>query len=572
MKRKQRDEAEDLSTTSTPSKSRRLAASPRTTPSKSTRRTLRFDVQSSDRKEEQYSAGAEQEASASARSTSSKKKSTPAKARIETPTKATISAQKKSPRRLIQKRDIDEDENENENDFSDENTLARRTWNSDKGDEDDQDQDEERGSDDDQESEQDELATQAIVGTPSKSRGGRPKGSKNRRRSVTPPRNLPPHEHYFFHNRPGGTKTSNNTLSSVSLLSHEEYHDIMRTVKDPHQKQLDFLQDMHAQSFEQWTLELQQGFNICLYGWGSKRKLVDSFAAHLMEEPEESEARPIIIGIRGYQSNLFVRDILSTIANTIPTLKKVKLPANPSDTIELILSILDELYSGKMHFPRRYIMVHSIDSPSLRRPATQSYLARLASSKHLSLLATVDNPNFPLLWDLGFRNTFNFLFHDATTFAHFDDEMDGGREGGGVVDEVNALLGRSGRKVHGKEGVIYVLRSLTESARRLYSLLVAEVLSVDEGEVTVPNGEDVATTANDQTDQEATSAIEYRSLYRKAVGQLIATNEIQFRQLLKEFYDHEMVVGHRERDGSEFLGIPFRREECMSVLEELEGL
>ncbi|KAI9652521.1 MAG: Origin recognition complex subunit 2 [Alyxoria varia] len=568
MKRKQRDEAEDLSTTSTPSKSRRLDHTPNTTPSKPTRRILRFDVQSSDRRGEQHSAQVQQKATTSVSSTPSKNKSTPTKARIETPSKANNSARRKSAGRLLQRDDFDEEENG----FSDEHTVAQQIWNAGSGEGDDQDQDEEQGSEDDLESEQDELATQPATDTPSKLKGGRPKGSKNRRRSVTPPRNLPPHEHYFFQNRPGGTKTSNNKLSSVSLLSHEEYHEAMQTFRDPHQGELSFLQDMHAQSFEQWVLELQQGFNICLYGWGSKRKLVDSFASDFLNEPQEGDTRPIIIGIRGYRSNLSLRDILPTIANTIPTLKNVKLPANPSDAIDLILAILDELYSGKMRLPHRYLMVHSIDSPSLRRPATQSFLARLASSKHISLLATADNPNFPLLWDLGLRNRFNFLFHDATTFAHFDDEIDGGREGGGVVDEVNALLGRSGRKVHGKEGVIYVLRSLTESARRLYSMLVAEVLSIEEGETTAPNGEEAGDAAKDHMDQEATSAIEYRSLYRKAVGQLIATNEIQFRQLLKEFYDHEMVVGHRERDGSEFIGIPFRREECMSILEELQGL
>ena len=89
-----------------------------------------------------------------------------------------------------------------EDDFDEDDLLARKIWDAD-----------EAESDDQQEDLEDELAAESAVPvTPSKRKRGR------RKRSPTPPQNLPPHEQYFWQNRPGKVKTSNNTLSSLSLL------------------------------------------------------------------------------------------------------------------------------------------------------------------------------------------------------------------------------------------------------------------------------------------------------------------------------------------------------------------
>ena len=123
-----------------------------------------------------------------------------------------------------------------------------------------------------------------------------------------------------------------------------------------------------------------------------------------------------------------------------------------------------------------------------------------------------------------------------------------------MVDSVNELLGRSGRSVKGKEGVGFVLRSLPENARSLYRVLIAELLA-----------------AMDQEGGEASAegGLEYKALYQKVVEEFICSNEMGFRQLLKEFYDHQMVVSKRDGTGTESLGVPFRREEMEAILEDL---
>ncbi|KLU84972.1 origin recognition complex subunit [Magnaporthiopsis poae ATCC 64411] len=87
-----------------------------------------------------------------------------------------------------------------------------------------------------------------VAETPSKRRPGRPRGSGRggarggarggRKRSPTPPRDLPAHELYLFQNKPGaaGKASSSNRLlsSTVELLTHDEYFTLLRNYTDPH--------------------------------------------------------------------------------------------------------------------------------------------------------------------------------------------------------------------------------------------------------------------------------------------------------------------------------------------------
>lgn len=203
------------------------------------------------------------------------------------------------------------------------------------------------------------------------------------------------------------------------------------------------------------------------------------------------------------------------------------------------------------------------------------------------MLATCDTPSFPLLWDAPVREQYNFLFHDTTTYESYAPV-----EIGSVVDEVNELLGRSGRSIKGKEGVGFVLRSLPENARNLYRVLVAELLAGmdedpardyleqndinDDNDVIIQHGQDEAgedrgasRTRRSGGRTAVGTGIEYHTLYHKVVEDFICTSEMAFRALLQEFHDHQMIVSRRDATGQEILSVPFRREEMETILEDL---
>ncbi|KAI9794699.1 MAG: Origin recognition complex subunit 2 [Candelina submexicana] len=393
----------------------------------------------------------------------------------------------------------------------------------------------------------------AAPETPSKRGPGRPKGAR-RKRSPTPPQDLPPHEQYFFHNRPGGVRTSNNTLNSIALLNHEEYFDSIRAYVDPHASEIEFLEELHARSFRQWYFELKEGFNLCLYGWGSKRKLVMNYVQWLHRRSMESTGKPpTIVIVNGYTPTFNTREVLNTVATSLFGQGHAqKLGSQPAEILDFICSRLSK---HVVDVPLM-IVIHSIDALPLRRQVTQALLARLASHESIHLLATADTPSFPLLWDSSLQEQYNFVFHDSTTFAPFSSEIN-------VVDDVHELLGRSGRRVGGKEGVGFVLKSLPEKARDLYRILVSEQLAAMEEALVEPG----------ETEERfgGHGGVEYRVLYQKAVEEFICSNEMNFRTLLKEFHDHQMISSKKDPLGTEILSVPFQKQELEAIVEDLVG-
>jgi origin recognition complex subunit 2 len=342
----------------------------------------------------------------------------------------------------------------------------------------------------------------AVTDTQSKTPGRKTRAA--RKRSPTPPRDLPPHEQYFYQNKPGLTKTSNNNLSSLDLLTHDEYFTVLRKLKQPHAEEIRSLQSLHAEAFPQWAFELSQGFSICLYGFGSKRSLLREFATQLYSKTQDHTQSKMVV-VNGYVRTASTQEILTTIGNAVDPSQKIA-----SGNAMTMLHNLQSLLSS--HDTTITLIINSIDAQPLRKQATHSILAQLAAHPRIRLICSADTPDFPLMWDSGLRSSFNFAFHNATTFAPFTAEID-------VVDEVHELLGRKARRVGGKEGVTFVLRSLPENAKNLFRLLVTEVLvAMDDGSGASAEG----------------TGVEYRMLYNKAVEEFICSSEMAFRTLLKE--------------------------------------
>jgi origin recognition complex subunit 2 len=388
-----------------------------------------------------------------------------------------------------------------------------------------------------------------------KRRAGRPKGARNKR-SPTPDGELPPHERYFFQNRAGTGKTSNTTLNKVSLLTHEEYFEKLGQYVDPCKDEKEYLLSLHHRSFPQWYFEFEEGFNICLFGYGSKRRLVQQFADWLYHKRSVSGTAPSIVIVNGYTPGISIRSIFAMIATAIlgedlPS----KLGAQPTEVLELLQSALKSRPANEEPIT---VLINSVDAPPLRRAANQALLARLAATPRIRLLLTADTPNFATMWDISLRDQFNLVFHDSTTFTPFAVETN-------VVEEVHTLLGRKGQRVGGKDGVGFVLKSLPENARNLYRLLLTEVITViDDGH---QSDDERAADSGGRSAEE--HGIEFRLLYQKATEEFIASSEMMFRTLLKEFHDHQMITSRMDPSGMEILGVPLSRDEMEGVLEDL---
>ncbi|EGD93120.1 origin recognition complex subunit 2 [Trichophyton tonsurans CBS 112818] len=387
-----------------------------------------------------------------------------------------------------------------------------------------------------------------------------PRTPRRNERVTTPEGDLPPQEKYFFQTRTGPVQTSNNTMAKSSLFTHEEFFEQLGMYKDPLQEEKDYLLELHERSFPQWHFEMTEGFNVCIYGYGSKRKLVQRYADWLYEHYNQP---PAIVVVNGYTPDITIRSILATVATAILGPDDTsKLGIQPNDVLESIRAALLK------HPPPQPItvLINSIDAPPLRRAQQQSHLARLADIPHINILATADTPNFLVLWDITLRDKFNFVFHDCTTFASYDVELN-------VVDEVHSLLGRKVRRVGGKQGIGFVLKSLPENTRKLYRLLITEILMMlgdsQDGEEEHEARIEADDPEESDTRSEKVAAIEWRALFHKASEEFISSSEMMFRTQLKEFYDHQMITSKLDPSGAELLGVPLSREEIESILEDL---
>ncbi|KAG8629812.1 hypothetical protein KVT40_001431 [Elsinoe batatas] len=486
------------------------------------------------------------------------------------------SARRKSNRRLLEQSNGDEDGG-----IEDEEALAEQIL----------------AAQDEEDISQLEDGTTSAPDTPSKTPRprGRPKG-RRKERTPTPDFNLPPHELFFFQNRAGGAKTSTNTLPSTALLNHETYFAKIAEYTDPHARDIAQLSRHHHRAFDQWTFELSQGFSLCLYGYGSKRSLLTSFANHLHNS---HPTPPTIIVINAYNPALTIKSLLTTLSSVLAP--NLKLPSAPAAAIDALLAHLSISPPSQPY----YLIIHSLDAPPLRKHI--SLITSLSTSPSISLITSFDTPTFPLLLPLPLLSQLRPLYHDATTFAPYTAELP-------VVDEVNALLSRSGRRVGGKDGVVFVLRSLPENARGLFRILVSEQLTAmegagveeyasrdDDGEGGIGGEEEGFSDAEEEETgrrtkvrgkgrpekkakkgkgaqvgqekgvarEERTEGVEYRLLYHKAVEEFVCSSEMGFRTLLKEFYDHQIVESRKDGMGTERLVVPFGRGELEGMLEEL---
>ena len=361
--------------------------------------------------------------------------------------------------------------------------------------------------------------------------GGNTQGGKSPRKKHTTKKKIqgkyepPPIEGFesYFEQHRRGAKTSNSTLAGLAGLDLGDYYRLLREYPLSHEDERAMLMDVHRENFGQWAFELSQGFNVMLYGYGSKRQLLMGFAAKIYSPKNH------IVVVNGYVPSVTTRDILNNVFVTIlGTEHRRKLGSNPNDMLDKLIDLLDgeeddedkddgNDEDASTRFPsdaRITLIIHSLDGESLRAERHQSLLSRLASHPRVSLVASIDHIKAPLLWDSAKVSQFNFLWHDATTFQPYSSAE-------ASVEEL-LYMGGSGR-AGGTKGVKYVLASLPQNAKELYRILVSHQLQAME--------EDGAGGAGEGGEL---YGVEYKVLYQMGVEEFICSNDMAFRTLLKE--------------------------------------
>lgn len=339
---------------------------------------------------------------------------------------------------------------------------------------------------------------------------------------------LPPGAEAYFEAFRYKSKQSNHTVSDMPSIEPAEMQQILDTMPDDFAPMRKKLYEKYRSLFLEWSIQIEAGFNACFYGYGSKLRLVFELADTYFPDDE-------VFVVNGYMPRLTIKDILSNLATELDETARASVQLE--DTIDLIKKKCETIKN------RLIMVVNNIDGEALRNEKAQAAFAELASHKKISLIASVDHVNAPLLWDMTKVAQLKFIWHHTPTYAPYNIE---------IPIEGTLQLSDNG-PADTLRAIKYVLSSLTENARGIFRVLVASQL------------ESMQATGEPSSEKHG---MEYKSLYRNCSMEFLATNDLMFRTLLKEFYDHQMIRSKKDQVGAEVIWAPYKESILQEILDD----
>uniref|UniRef100_A0A8C4NFP5 Origin recognition complex subunit 2 n=1 Tax=Eptatretus burgeri TaxID=7764 RepID=A0A8C4NFP5_EPTBU len=254
------------------------------------------------------------------------------------------------------------------------------------------------------------------------------------------------------------------------------------------------------------------GFNVLLYGLGSKRCLLDDFRLTALHDESH-------VVLDGSFPNVTLNSVLTLILEEI-----LELPV-PHTSVEQLEAVKRSF--GTEGACELFLLVHNVDGPTLRASRTQEWFAQLATLPGIHIIATIDHVNAPLVWDQGRAGQFRWLWFDVPTFEAYTEE---------TAYEKSLLVHSSGTLV--LSSLRHVLHSLTPNARGIFALLAQYQLK--------------------HKDTTFYPGLSFQSCYQQCREAFLVSSDIALRAQLTEFLDHRLVrtkkVSPRRVDVGSFLG------------------
>ncbi|KAF8949518.1 Origin recognition complex subunit 2 [Haplosporangium gracile] len=337
------------------------------------------------------------------------------------------------------------------------------------------------------------------------------------------------------------SKTSNNTLSKLPTLEHADFIQAIKRAPAKHAQEIEMLRLLYEEQFSQWFFELVSGFNLLIYGYGSKRQLLTQFATTMLTDA------PLII-VNGYFPTVTIKEILDKISSTALNY------SGPTGSLQEQVAFIRAYFAQpERDVQKLYLLIHNIDGSALRAEKTQSALSLLASCPHIHLIASIDHINANILWDTVKSARFNWVWHELTTFRPYLTE----------TSFENSIMVRQGEL--GARGIQFVLASLTSNGKGLFKVLAEHQIQAETN--ADDNGGGTGTSGGTKNYMELGMA--YNALFKKCQENFLVSNAVTFRTQLTEFRDHRIVQSKKGPDGIEILFIPLSASVLEGILDNM---
>lgn len=342
---------------------------------------------------------------------------------------------------------------------------------------------------------------------------------------------------YFLSKEAGGLgKKSGKKISDVDLVDEQELRDALLALVPKHVNEQAALMESYKSFYSKWLFQLRCGFGLLMYGFGSKKKLLEDFASSTLTDGG-------VVVINGYLPSVNMKSVISTIAevlldqvdNMSARNKSKNTPPFNSHSLKEYISFLDGPGGSESDFAV-YVIVHNIDGPGLRESEAQQCLAAVAACSRVRFVASVDHVNAPLLWDKQMaRAQFNWWWYHTPTYAPYTIE--------GTF--LPLILASTGAVQNARTAAI-VLQSLTPNAQSVFKILADYQLAHTEEQ-----------------------GLPVQRLYTLCRERFLVSSQVTLSSHLTEFKDHELVRTRRGPDGQDYLYIPFPSEALAKLLQDI---
>ncbi|CAH1419297.1 unnamed protein product [Lactuca virosa] len=340
---------------------------------------------------------------------------------------------------------------------------------------------------------------------------------------------------YFLAKESGKSgKKSARKLSEIDLVDEQELRAEVSNIEPKHEKEIASLINSYKSQYNDWVFELRYGFGLLMYGFGSKKSLIEDFASTALTEYS-------VIVVNGYLQSINLKQVATTMAEVVwEQLKGL----HDKDEQPFDSRSMDDVI-GFLDGPHPYteeqeclvcLVIHNIDGPGLRDSDSQHLLSRIASCSHVRIVASIDHVNAPLLWDKKMVHVeFNWCWHHVPTFAAYKIE--------GVFHPL--ILAHGGTSQTVKTASI-VLHSLTPNAQSVFKVLAQHQLA--------------------HPDQEG---MPIDTLFTSCRERFLVSSQVTLNSHLTEFKDHELVKIRRHSDGQDCLYIPLSKDALEKLVLEI---
>ncbi|GLC37047.1 hypothetical protein PLESTB_001397300 [Pleodorina starrii] len=400
---------------------------------------------------------------------------------------------------------------------------------------------------DDEEEEEEEGRPVAARGTGGATASGRGRGRGNP--PLVPPTAVESRKRLFelLERRVGGA------AGDGAGGRRTQYGDL--PAKNPNKK-AKLLVDLKSQ-FDDWHSRLRSNFSVLLYGFGSKRGLLDDFARTLAGPRNRGDAAVLVF--HGYNPRCTAKEVVAGVAGALlqRTFRNLgggggggggaggaaAAAAAPAAAVTAtggggapaaVRALVEDIRCEPVD-RHAFVVIHNIDGPGLRGDV--SLLSALAACPQVHVIASIDHALAPLLWDSADAARFRWQYMNATTFAPYAAEVSGAQ----------SVLGGAFKSGVVTAGAGTVLRSLVLGAQEVFKLLAEHLMEDEECE-----------------------GVAFAHLYRMCRERFLVRDERVLRQHLVEFVDHQLVKLRPASDNSgELLTIPMAPADMRAVLDDL---